>query len=436
MEKELDEIASWVAEVRLTDFSSSVISRAKLLLLDFVGCVFAGSTIDESEQAFYLAEPGEYRVAGRPVSGSSAIHAMGVLGALLQYNDGYGNGGNHPSSSILPGLLASGNALNDLVLPMIVGYEISNRLSAATHPRLTRTGFTPTAIWGPVGSAVALCKLAEEPYSCIRQAVAISLFCPPIGLFSYLQEMVSAVPQHHGWAARFGSDAVHLSRAGLNGSDNPLGGQKSLPDLLGVELNFGSPSIELDGETIKTVYTKREIGCRHCHPSAALARALKKSRQVEIEAIESVDISTYKVALGFSKVPDERQELYACLMSIPWIFSANLIFGGVTPHLLTDRFRHPEILRLAKKVQIYESSDAEAHYPLSLNSEVSVKVLGLRESLKLAEVLSYSSESDLFAPESLFDPAFGADELISKFKKNCAGVISEKDTHSLVNLYS
>ena len=71
MEKELDEIASWVAEVRLTDFSSSVISRAKLLLLDFVGCVFAGSTIDESEQAFYLTEPGEYRVAGRPVSGSS-----------------------------------------------------------------------------------------------------------------------------------------------------------------------------------------------------------------------------------------------------------------------------------------------------------------------------------------------------------------------------
>ena len=436
MDEELDDIARWVAEVRLSDISVSVVARAKLLLLDFVGCVFAGSKIDESEQAFYLAEVGQIGVAGRSVSDSSAIHAMGVLGALLQYNDGYGKGGNHPSSSILPSLLASGNALNEIVLPMIVGYEVSNRLCAATHPELTRSGLTPTAIWGPVGAAVALCKLSGEPASCIRRAVSIALFCPPVGLFSYLQRMVSVVPQHHGWAARLGADAVHLARAGLNGTINPFRGPKTLPSVLGVGLHLRSPRIELNGETIKAVYTKREMGCRHCHPSAALARELRRSGKVDIEAIESIDISTYKVALGFSRTPDDEQELYSCLMSIPWIFSVNLMFGEVTPDLLVNRTRQPGILRLAKKIQIRESAAAEKNYPTSLNSHVSVKVRGVPEPIQLAEVMSYSASSDLFAPESLFDSAFDADKLISKFKKNCAGVISKAETNSLVKLLS
>ena len=88
MDQTLETIADWVANVKLADFSPAVVNRARLLLLDFIGCVFAGSEIQECEQAFYLGEPGEYLVAGRRLSNASAVHALGVLGALLQYNDG------------------------------------------------------------------------------------------------------------------------------------------------------------------------------------------------------------------------------------------------------------------------------------------------------------------------------------------------------------
>lgn len=436
MDQTLETIADWVANVKLADFSPAVVNRARLLLLDFIGCVFAGSEIQECEQAFYLGEPGEYLVAGRRLSNASAVHALGVLGALLQYNDGYGNGGNHPSSSVLPGLLASGRPLNDLVLPMIVGYEVSNRLAEATHPELTRVGYTPTAIWGPVGSAVALCKLFDESKSCIRRAVAISLFCPPVGVFSYLQKMVSVVPQHHGWAARFGRDAVVLGRAGLDGGKDPLVGYRSLPDLLGVSLDFGSSGIRLDGESLRSVYTKREIGCRHCHPSAAIARALKKVVDQDISGIKSIDIATYKVALGFSQVPGYGLELYSCLMSIPWIFAANLIFGEVTPELLTNRAKYPEILRLAKKVRMTVSSKAETSYPTSLNSEVAVNFSDNKKPMKFIEVMSYSSESEMFAPASLFDPALDTAGLISKFTNNSSRVIAKSEVDGIVDLLS
>ena len=71
------QIAHWAAEMKLSDISIERQHRAKIALLDFLGCVHAASQFPESESAFVLSQPGPHKVPGKKQSTdlSSAILA-------------------------------------------------------------------------------------------------------------------------------------------------------------------------------------------------------------------------------------------------------------------------------------------------------------------------------------------------------------------------
>ena len=79
-------IARFVCTLKASDVAASRRHRMRIALLDFLGCVLAGSTLPEAAQTRVLARSGNIRVPGceEGLDPSSAIVSWGALGSLLQ----------------------------------------------------------------------------------------------------------------------------------------------------------------------------------------------------------------------------------------------------------------------------------------------------------------------------------------------------------------
>ena len=214
-------IARFATEVEWHGLSPARRFKTGWILADFIASTLAGSTLPEAASGFALAQSGPVCLPGdsRGLSPQSAALAMGTIGALLQIHDGYGGGGNHPCSAIISALWASRRTdqpLSDLLLPIVVGYEVANRLAGASHPAQTLAGIAPTSTTGTVGAAAAAARLRGLNAAATQRAINIAAFSAPLAALRGLTEHGSVNPLHGGLAARAALDAVELAVAGLD----------------------------------------------------------------------------------------------------------------------------------------------------------------------------------------------------------------------------
>ena len=179
-------LAAWLAALRAEDFSQRAIARAKLLLLDTLGCGFAA--LDDDCARAVLAtlaafgEKPQCTVLGHPrgMSAPSAVLANGTLIRVLDLNDYVvgahphsGARGGHPSDNIPVALAAAEltrSTGRDLFAAIILAYEIYGRGKALMAADSIWDGIT---ISGIVAPAVAgwLLRLPEET---LAHAIALS----------------------------------------------------------------------------------------------------------------------------------------------------------------------------------------------------------------------------------------------------------------------
>jgi 2-methylcitrate dehydratase PrpD len=126
-------IAGFAQRLRWEDLPPARRRKVHWLLADYLASTLAGSTLPEAQSGYVLAQPGPVRLPGeaRGLTPESAAVAMGTLGALLQIHDGFGGGGNHPSSTVISALWAARGQrpLAALLLPAAIGYEVACRIA-------------------------------------------------------------------------------------------------------------------------------------------------------------------------------------------------------------------------------------------------------------------------------------------------------------------
>ena len=136
-------LAAWLTALRAGDFSQRAIERAKLLLLDTLGCGFAALDDDCARAVLAtlaaLGEKPQCTVLGHPhsMSAPSAVLANGTLIRVLDLNDYVvgahpqsGARGGHPSDNIPVALAAAelaGSPGRDLRAAIVLAYEIYGR---------------------------------------------------------------------------------------------------------------------------------------------------------------------------------------------------------------------------------------------------------------------------------------------------------------------
>ena len=211
MSKETIPLAKVLAHYAKTANIKKVPRARKLRLLwclaDYIACTIAASDLKEANTAFILSDTGSVKIPGLEqysFSRQGAAIAAGSLGSLLQLHDGYGNGGNHPSSVLIPSLIAAtgGRGLTSVksINALGIGYEICNRLAAFTHPQQSFLGSAPTSTMGSIGAAITAGLCFGLNVEKLAEAVSIAAFFAPIATYDWDRSCTISV-QRFFWRA-------------------------------------------------------------------------------------------------------------------------------------------------------------------------------------------------------------------------------------------
>lgn len=372
-------IAAFAQRLRWEDLSPARQRRARWFLADYIGSTLAGSTLPEAASGFVLAQPGPVRLPGdsRGLSPESAAIAMGTCGALLQIHDGFGGGGNHPSSTIISALWASrdGRGLPDLLLPAAIGYEVACRIAKCSHPAQTLAGAAPTSTTGAIGSAAAVGKLLGLDRATLANAISIAAFSAPVAAMRGLTEHGSVVPVHGGLAARTAIEAVRMAQAGLAAGENLLEGgtDAGLLHLLKGDAAALAPE-DWHGEMLDGVFFKPIPACRHAQPAVEAVLELLRAGPLDCRRIRSVTVQTYPVSIMFGRPPRPEHELYDRLMSTPWAVASCLVHGGYGFDNVMAPARDPRIEALYPKIAFEVVPAYAAEYPRRFLTRVEVSL--------------------------------------------------------------
>lgn len=131
--------------------------------------------------------------------------------------------GCHPSSMLMPALLAVGEHLDasgaDLLRAWVVGYEVMAELASREPGSLHGTGWHPTGLLGPIGVAAAAAHLLRLDASAAQGAIA-NAASMTAGISGNFGTPIKAV--HVAQASANGVRAALLAQAGLHGNPDVL----------------------------------------------------------------------------------------------------------------------------------------------------------------------------------------------------------------------
>jgi 2-methylcitrate dehydratase PrpD len=224
------DLGVFIAGLRFRDIPAEALGVAGTGTIDAIGTMVAGRAepvVDILMQSFRLpAEPVEARLfmSGERVSAQLAALINGTAMHVLDYDDVALPLGGHPSTVLVPAILAQADAIGnasgrDLLRAYVVGYEvwaeIARREGGAHHLK----GWHPTSVLGVVGAAAACAALRGLDAGAAARAVGIAA-SGASGLVANFGSMTKSF--HAGRAAQSGMMAARLAAAGMTAAPDVL----------------------------------------------------------------------------------------------------------------------------------------------------------------------------------------------------------------------
>ncbi len=359
---------------------ASVLTQAKLLLLDTIGCGFAGVREEVAQAACAVAlnmgGPPECALIGRKAKTgmTNAVLANGAAIRVLDLNDylinesgGQPEAGGHPSDNI-PVALAVGAARRrtgrDILGAIVAGYEIYARLQRLMDRSGQWDGVTASGLVAPA-IAGRLMNLTEEQ---LAHALALGLARAPTPAVVRSGDISAAKSLSNALVAQSGVQAALLAEQGITG---PLA---IFEDARGL----GSLFHNADLATL-TAHLPPDGAIMRCHVKtypcintgqAAVAAALKLHAKLKDEIPNLIRIEV--VMADYSVIQRQQEDpgriepasREAADHSFPFIVAVALTDGafGVAQYE-NERWRDPAITQLMGRIQMRRDAAWNARAP-------------------------------------------------------------------------
>lgn len=335
-------MAQWVSELSPDRIPDAVRHAALSCVLDTVGVAVAGSITPPARAALALcAGVGAARstvlaALARPAGTGAGIHATPPQAAFanataahaLDFDDNCYAGFVHGSAVIVPALLACAQATGasgaQAITALVAGAECEYAVGAATHGLLYDLGWWTTGVLGPIGAAMAVCKLLD--LDARRTAHALSL---AVGMAAGTKSCFAsdAKPLMAGKAAEAGVQAALLAQAGAHGPADPFGHEHGFAARYN-QGRFDTAALHMPGDRWYLldpgVDVKRIPVCLSSHAAVDALRALIRRhgfRAADVASVEC-DVPPVVAANLCHDVPDSPAQ---ARFSMPYAIAMTLL---------------------------------------------------------------------------------------------------------------
>jgi 2-methylcitrate dehydratase PrpD len=394
-------IARAVVEVSLEKLPAEATDKAKLCLIDLVGCAFEARELAWSRQAVGQAArvPEGATIIGAPhaYAHGDAAFANAVMGHGLVREDMHAGSISHLGIVVLPTLLALAQyrrvAGRDFIAAAIAGYETGGKVGRAAMDAEVAKIHRPTGISGPIAAAAAGARLLGLSVERTTSAVALGANTT-LGFNQWAHTGGSEMFFHAGFAARNALSAVRLAEAGAFASPSALDGEAGL--FAALKKRSATSRVELfDGAPeILSVYHKPVPACNFAQSACQAALRIVAERRCAPERISAIRVRVPRAGAlypGCDSTGPFAHVLQA-KMSIQYNVAAALLEGGVSERNFT-LLNDPRLHRLLG-VTTLEIDDAMTKaYPAQQGGEVEVvESGGAAHRVRLEDVVHATAE--------------------------------------------
>lgn len=423
------QIARLVAGVTYNGLPDTVRDKAKLLLLDHIGCMVAGSiTGGARKMTDYLAGTdggGPSTVFGTALrlSPANAAHANATSASMLSLDDSYVLFG-HPGASIIPAALAvaeqGGKSGKDLIAAVVCGYEMSLRLGTALRPTETRDRQVKgLATWQIFGACSAASLLHDFDEVSVADAFGlVPMHAPLPFLRKFHSRPMNLLKNNYGWANKGAITAVDLVRAGFHGNRTIFDGDDGFWAMAGSN-QFASAELTANwGERFFILDTgfKPYGVCRWIHTTIDALRTLLHHHGFGRADVADIHVETVGEFVQEFNGPWPGSTMEAAF-HIPYAVALEFHDKSSTKGLRDEDLDHPGLKQTAALVRLSALSGADDKFYAKrlLPSRVTV-------CLKDGTKLTAEAEVPTGAPGG---PEFDRPEVQSKFLAITTPILGE-----------
>ncbi len=436
----IDKVVQFVLETSFQNIPSEVVEKAKSPFLDTIGVMLAGSTEPGGRIVIdFVEEMGgapTSTVIGRGFKSSplNAALANGVSGFAPVYDDFDAEIFVHPSTPVIPAILAVGEATKasgrDVLEAYIIGWEVMGGIGrAAQAGQFThhRKGWHTTCTIGTFAATAVVAKLLKLDAYRMRMALGIA---GSMASGTVQQYGTMAFYLHAGYAARNGVMAAMLARKGVTAEPDILESKYGFFNLFNGEGNYDLGRVERMGNPyifVSPGFSLKKYACLGtCQPTIEAMQELVKREQFAPEDVEQVELGIHsrqksqKAKFDIPDGPDQAK------FSETFHVAAGIVYPdllGLAPYE-AERIRDPRVQELMKKVKVYAHPE--------LTKETAGLILTKFFKVRLKDGREFSIKAD--TPGGCFAKPFSRKELLGKYRDCAQRVLSPADIEHSIEL--
>jgi 2-methylcitrate dehydratase PrpD len=425
MGRQIEELAQFVAQTRWEDVPEPVRRHGKLVLLDTLGVILAGSERPEVRQLRERLAAGAgsgatvYARGWPAVDPRSAALLNGVAGRAIELCEGYRLASGQAAMQVLPGVLAvgeqHGKSGREVLLALILGYDVAARLALAFTPRPLAHQNGGVSLLAAAAAGARLGGLDAAGVSLAMRIASVLLLTP-----SYTNAVAGATALNvaGGSSGVAAALAPELAMAGFAAQPDAI--EEALSQLVGSGFDPAHLLDELGARwEITRNYFRLYACCNPIHPALDCLKAALDELRPPPQEIARIEVRTYRFA---SVMRDPAPANYfASKYSLPHAAAVMAVRGGASFAEIDDSaLADPAIAALRQRVQIEEDPAMTALVPRLRPARVTVTLNDGRRAMRERQ----SHRGD-------FDEPFAETELRGKFRQLAGTVLTPEGTQAV-----
>lgn len=375
-------LASWIADLQYEDLPAPVVEEAGRAFADFLGeCLFVGATKAWGQSiADFCANDGGGQpeatiiATGRRTLAARAALANGTMALGFEYAD-FG-AGSRPYPFAVTGPLAIAESRHrsgqDLVLAIVIGYEVMGRIFRATFERGRSIPFYVPSVYGTFAAAAGCARLLGLSPEYTNSALGLAAAFTG-GTFQGHEEGAWQRSLNGGMAGERGVTAALLAQTGFRATQLGLEGSQGFAAMY--TDGHLDPDLLLDGLGESFIITDRWVKRYPMNttlhaPVEALLEIMRKN-DLQHTDIDTIDAAWQRVEPFLAK--RQVATVVSAQASLPFALAVAAVRGKVGVDEFTDEtVAAPVVQEMITHIEVHQDEELYAKATNSMPGGVRV----------------------------------------------------------------